>query len=91
MSFSSDVKNELYSVMDNARHCRIAELSALIVFCGRIQPAVDHSEAYTEDSPVATTEDSRAASVKERHGGAVKNHGVACVHADVQHDAQRRL
>lgn len=76
MSFSSDVKNELYSVMDNARHCRIAELSALIVFCGRIQPAVDHSEAYTEDSPVATTEDSRAASVKERHGGAVKNHGV---------------
>lgn len=63
--------------MDNARHCRIAELSALIVFCGRIQPAVDHSEAYTEDSPVATTEDSRAASVKERHGGTVKNHGVA--------------
>ncbi len=35
MSFSQDVKNELYDTVDSARHCRIAELAALIRFCGK--------------------------------------------------------
>ncbi|MCR5325075.1 MAG: DNA-binding protein WhiA [Lachnospiraceae bacterium] len=30
MSFSSDVKRELFNIMPNARHCRIAELAALV-------------------------------------------------------------
>ena len=32
MSFSSDVKNELYGNISKARHCQIAELSAIISF-----------------------------------------------------------
>ena len=35
MSFSMDVKDELSKQMSNARHCRIAELSAIISFCGK--------------------------------------------------------
>lgn len=33
MSFSLDIKNELAEGMPNARHCRIAELSALVSMC----------------------------------------------------------
>lgn len=32
MSFSGDVKSELYNVISKARHCQIAELSAIISF-----------------------------------------------------------
>lgn len=32
MSFSSDVKNELYGNISKARHCQIAELSAIVSF-----------------------------------------------------------
>lgn len=35
MSFSNIVKDELFSVAPNARHCRIAELSAMVVMCLR--------------------------------------------------------
>lgn len=41
MSFSLKVKTELYSVMPEARHCRIAELSALISMCGHIYTTVN--------------------------------------------------
>lgn len=34
MSFSSDVKKELLAINDNARHCQIAMLSAIINICG---------------------------------------------------------
>ena len=34
MSFSSDVKNELLKQDCNARHCQLAELSAIFEFCG---------------------------------------------------------
>lgn len=37
MSFSSDVKDELIKVLPGDSHCRIAELSALIKFYGRIE------------------------------------------------------
>lgn len=36
MSFSMEVKQELCGVIPQARHCRIAELSALMVQCGKI-------------------------------------------------------
>ena len=34
MSFSADLKAELSEVFDNARHCRIAELAAILCFTG---------------------------------------------------------
>lgn len=36
MSFSSEVKEELSLQMDSARHCQIAELTAIISMCGRV-------------------------------------------------------
>lgn len=37
MSFSSRIKEELASQIPAARHCQIAELTAVITLCGRIQ------------------------------------------------------
>lgn len=34
MSFSSDVKDELFNYFDSNRHCNIAELSAILLTCG---------------------------------------------------------
>lgn len=36
MSFSGDVKEELFREKSQARHCMIAELSAMIILCGSI-------------------------------------------------------
>lgn len=36
MSFSKEIKEELSKQINPARHCQIAELAALISFCGRI-------------------------------------------------------
>ncbi|WP_058486723.1 DNA-binding protein WhiA [Defluviitalea phaphyphila] len=36
MSFSSQVKNELARHLDNTRHCKIAEIAALINMCGEV-------------------------------------------------------
>lgn len=36
MSFSGETKQEIARHMSNARHCRIAEIAALISICGRI-------------------------------------------------------
>ncbi len=36
MSFSGEVKEELYRQRSNARHCMVAELSAMIILCGSI-------------------------------------------------------
>ncbi len=36
MSFSSEVKKELCEQISPARHCRLAEISAIIAFCGKI-------------------------------------------------------
>ena len=41
-SFSSKVKEELYKQIGQARHCQIAELGAIISFCGRFQKAGDN-------------------------------------------------
>lgn len=56
MSFSMDVKEELFGVNVSARHCKIAELSALVVQCGKID--VDksghlHIKLQTESGYVA--------------------------------------
>lgn len=37
MSFSSEVKKELMNQISPARHCRIAELSAIISLCGHVK------------------------------------------------------
>lgn len=37
MSFSGSVKRELERLVSPARHCQIAELSAIFSFCGEIQ------------------------------------------------------
>lgn len=36
MSFSGSVKEELLGCIDNARHCRIAEVAAILAFEGEI-------------------------------------------------------
>lgn len=36
MSFSSDVKDELSKQISSARHCQIAEITAIISLCGRV-------------------------------------------------------
>lgn len=36
MSFSARVKEELTSAYSNSRHCQIAEIAAILMFCGRI-------------------------------------------------------
>ena len=36
MSFSGEVKKELYERISPARHCQLAEISAIITFCGKI-------------------------------------------------------
>ena len=37
MSFSSNVKEELSGIVPGARHCALAELSAIVSLCGRIE------------------------------------------------------
>ena len=43
MSFSSSVKEELYKHISGGRHCQIAELAAIISFCGSIGCQEDHN------------------------------------------------
>lgn len=45
MSFSSEVKNELAKRISSARHCQIAELAAILHFCG--QYGRDENGFYT--------------------------------------------
>lgn len=56
MSFSKDVKEELSRQISPARHCRIAEIAAIISVCGNI--IINHKDEYciqihTENLPVA--------------------------------------
>ena len=56
MSFSSRVKDELSRQVSAARHCRIAEMSAVLSLCGRVKiSASDHFsiEMHTENVAVA--------------------------------------
>ena len=55
MSFSGMVKEELSRQIGNARHCRIAELAAIIGSCGRMGhfPQGDILKIQTENEVVA--------------------------------------
>jgi len=43
MSFSGEVKKELCEQISPARHCKLAEISAIIAFCGKIMVDKDKS------------------------------------------------
>ena len=56
MSFSSEVKEEITRVISPARHCQIAEITAIIGLCGRVQ--ISEFDTYkllihTENAAVA--------------------------------------
>lgn len=56
MSFSSTVKDELSEQMSAARHCQVAEMAAIISFCGRIQISEKNEyrvKIHTENVAVA--------------------------------------
>ena len=53
MSFSNDVKTELSRRIDEGRLCRIAELSAVIRFAGRIDREKPEIEIHTENVMLA--------------------------------------
>ena len=55
MSFSSRVKEELSRRIPDARHCRIAEISAILGMCGTVGLHEDsyHIRIYTENVTVA--------------------------------------
>lgn len=44
MSFSAEVKDELFRTVGSARHCQIAELAAIVGMCGRVM--VSASDTY---------------------------------------------
>ena len=52
MSFSSKVKEELAGHVSKARHCRIAELAAILGGCARIQLTPPSIEVQSESSAV---------------------------------------
>ena len=45
MSFSYDVKEEMAKHISSARHCQIAELAAIIAFCGSLRKEKDNRDA----------------------------------------------
>ncbi|MEY8394086.1 DNA-binding protein WhiA [Lachnospiraceae bacterium 45-P1] len=56
MSFSSHIKEELSRQLSPARHCQIAEISAILSLCGRIQISGDDRysiKIHTENVTVA--------------------------------------
>ena len=53
MSFSGTVKEELAEQISSARHCQLAELAALIHFCGNTCGNGTHLCLETENEAVA--------------------------------------
>lgn len=53
MSFSGTVKEELAEHISQARHCRLAELAALIHFGGKLTPDGMHLELGSENKTIA--------------------------------------
>ena len=55
MSFSGEVKDELAKQISKSRHCRIAELAAIMGFDGRIEQKNGKTvlEITTENAPLA--------------------------------------
>ena len=65
MSFSNDVKTELSRRIDEERLCRIAELSAVIRFAGRIDREKPEIEIHTENVMLAKKYESKITICKE--------------------------
>lgn len=56
MSFSSEIKEELSRQIPGARHCQLAEIAAILSFCGRVteeENAVPTLRMHTENLAVA--------------------------------------
>ena len=56
MSFSSEIKQELSWQLPSARHCRLAEISAILSFCSHVEAGADGPESvrmHTENLAVA--------------------------------------
>jgi|GEM_PF-5136729 len=55
MSFSKKVKDELVMHVGSARHCRLAELSAILAFGGQLSESGSHLilKLHTENEAVA--------------------------------------
>ena len=51
-SFSAGVKEELCANISPARHCQLAELSAIIGFCGRVDTETKMVSIQTENDGV---------------------------------------
>ncbi len=45
MSFSSEIKQELSAHVPPARHCRLAEMAAILNFCSRVESVEGESPA----------------------------------------------
>lgn len=53
MSFSSDVKEELVKVLPHDKHCRVAELSALVKYYAKVTNDPEESIIFTLDNAFA--------------------------------------
>ena len=56
MSFSSEIKQELSAHVPPARHCRLAEMAAILNFCSRVESVEGESpcvKMHTENLAVA--------------------------------------
>ena len=56
MSFSSEIKQELSWQLSPARHCRLAEISAILSFCSHVEEGAEGPESvrmHTENLAVA--------------------------------------
>lgn len=80
MSFSSEVKEELSLQMDSARHCQIAEITAMISMCGRVSISTRdevHVKIQTENLYVARKYHALLWKIFHIHGEvSVKIHGI---------------
>ncbi len=54
MSFSSELKTELGSIYDSARHCRLAELASLVCFSGNISHDNGRFVEVSSENQIAT-------------------------------------
>ena len=56
MSFSSEIKEELSRIVPGARHCRLAEIAAILSFCNHVETGEEPSRCvkmHTENLAVA--------------------------------------
>ncbi len=100
MSFSSDVKDELYAKIDNAKHCQIAELAAFMAFGGAVWHTPDNTDVLfmtTENEVVA----SKFADLLQKTFGILKEdinydyegpkNSIIHMSLDIQEDVRRIL